>query len=194
MNLLHDAVACKFRPGNEQGILQIHLIHLVVAVVGEFRVAGEGQIAGFITVVGDGQCPDLILGIQRHIVKGFGADAGIVRAHPGVAHAVTALRFVQIQGLAHRHPGGRPEIPAVVVPDVQIPSGLVEVIEDIPQNPSVGAGGGETVAAGVVGDNRAIFGRTQIVDPGCRGVRLRDDVLPISVIEVSVLHGKTLLI
>ena len=150
MNLLHDAVAREFRPGDEQGVLQIYLIHLIVAVVGEFGVTGEGQISGVVTVVGDGQSPNLILGIQGHIVQRLGVDAGIVRIHPGVAHAVAALRLVLLQRLAHGHPGRGPEIPAVVVPDVQIPTRLVKVIEHIAQDASVGAGGGEAVAAGVV--------------------------------------------
>ena len=54
--------------GNEQGVLEIHLILLVVGIVGELGIAGDGQVPDFAVSVGDFQAPDLIGLPQRHII------------------------------------------------------------------------------------------------------------------------------
>ena len=58
--------------------------------------------------------------------------------------------------------------------------------------PQEAAGGGalvERVAAGVVGDDRAVLRRAEVVGPRARGVGAGDDVFLGVVVEVTVLHG-----
>ena len=171
VDLLGDAVAGKEGPADEEGILQIHLVLLVVVVVGEFRVARQGQFPGGVGGVGHRQLPHFMGAVLGHIVDRFGVDARIVGEHPGVAHAVAAFAGVVLQVLAHRLPGSRPEIPAGVVPQVEVPAGAVELVEDVAQDAAVGAGLGKAVAAGVVGDDGAVLRRAEIVLPRGRGYR-----------------------
>ena len=188
VDLLGDSVALKQGPADEKGILEVHLVLLVVAVIGKFRIAGQGQAAGPVRVIGDGEGPDFIGLALRHIVNCLGGDACIACLHPGVAHAVAALDLVIFQVLGHRLPRGRPEVPAVVIPQIDVPARLVKLVEHIPEHPAVGARPLKAVAAGVVGDDGAVGRRPQIVDPGGRGVGTVDHIFAGFVIKISVSH------
>lgn len=47
VNPLHDAVPFKQCPGNEQRVLQIHLILFVIAVICKFSITRQGKISCF---------------------------------------------------------------------------------------------------------------------------------------------------
>ena len=116
-------------------------------------------------------------------------DSGVVRQHFRVSGAVTAFAFVDGQILAHRLPGGRPVVPAFIVPDVEVATGLIEAVEDVAQDPTVGTGLSKAVAAGVVGNQCAVGRASQVVGPGGRGRWVGDDVFPIPVVKIAVVHG-----
>lgn len=150
VDLLGQPVAGEHRAADKQRILQVDLVLLVVAVVGELGIAGQGQAAGGGADVGHPQRPHLIGAAVRHIVGSLGRDTGLVGQHAGVAHAVTAAAAVVREVLAHRLPGGGPEIAAVVVPQVEIAPRLVELVEHIAQDAPVGARPRKAVPARIV--------------------------------------------
>ena len=188
VDLLGDAVALEQGAADEEGVLQVDLVLLVVAVVGELGVTGQGQAAGAVRLVGHRQGPDLIGLAPGHIVGGLRGDAGIARLHFGVAHAVAALAPVGVQRFCHRLPGGGPVVAAGIVPQIEVAAGLVELVEHIPQDPAVGAGPGKAVASRMVGDDGAVLRRAQIVDPGGRGIGAVDHVFTGGIVKVSVSH------
>ena len=98
--------------------------------------------------------------------------------------------FVLIQGriFADRLPGSGPEVLRLVVPKIEVAAGLVELVKNIAQNAPVGAGLRKTVASGVVGDNRAVFGRTEVVHPRCGCIGSLDDIFAVFLIKISVSH------
>src|SRR5699024_9851054 len=184
VDLLGDAVCLGQVAADEEGVLQVDLVLLVVAVVGELGVTGQGQAAGAVRLVGHRQGPDLIGLAPGHIVGGLRGDAGIARLHFGVAHAVAALAPVSVQRLCHRLPGGGPVVAAGIVPQIEVAAGLVELVEHIPQDPAVGAGPGKAVASRMVGDDGAVLRRAQIVDPGGRGIGAVDHVFTGGIVKV----------
>ena len=193
VDLLGDPVAFKHSPADEEGILEVDLILLVVAVVGELSIACQGQAAVPVRVIGDGEGPDFISFALGHIVDGLGGDVCIAGFHPGVAHAVAALDLVVVQVFSHRLPGSGPEISALIIPQIDIPARLVKLVEHIPENPAVGTRPLEAVAAGVVGDDGAVGRRPQIVDPGGGGVGAVDHIFAGFVIKISVSHTRCFL-
>ena len=188
VNLLADAVSVKQRAGDELGVLQVHLVLLVIAMAGEFGVAGEGQGPGAVRVVAHRQPPDLMGSVQGHVVGRLAVDAAVIRLHDRIAHTVTADAFVCIQVLTHRLPGRRPEISRLTVPEVDVTPRLVELVEHVAQNPSVGSGFYEAVAPRVVGNQGPVLRRTQVVGPRRGGVGPSDDVLTGLMVKISVLH------
>ena len=132
-------------------------------------------------------------GVQGDVIQGFGPYAAVQGFDFGIGGAVTADGFILFQGLFRGTPGGGPEIAAFVVPQVDIPAGLVELVEHIPENPSGGAGLDEGIAAGVLGDDGAVGGTAQVIGPGHGRAGVGDDVFPGRVVEVTVLHPRYLL-
>ena len=188
VNLLADPVFVEQGSGDKLGVLQVHLVLLIIAVAGKLRVAREGQRPGAVRVVAHRQPPDLVGPAQGHIISRLAVDAAIIRRHDRVAHSVAALAFVRIQVLSHRLPGGGPEVPRLVVPKIEIPPRLVELVEHIPKNPSVGPGFDKAVASGVVGDQRPVLRGAQVVGPRGRGVGPGDHVLMGLIVKKSILH------
>ena len=79
---------------------------------------------------------------------------------------MTAFTFITAGFFSYRLPGSGPVILRFIIPYVKIASGLVKAVEDITQNPSVCSGFCKAVAAGIVRDDRPVFGGAQIIDPG----------------------------
>jgi hypothetical protein len=136
-------------------------------------------------VIGDRRLPDLEGLAERDEVGDLGLDAGPARADDRVAEAVTAAIGLElgVRGL----PGRRPEVPAVPVPQVQVPAARIEgdAVVAVAGQPAESGIAVERVAAGGVGDDPEVLLAPQVVDPGQRGVRLRDDVLAGLVVEVA---------
>ena len=188
VDLLADPVLFEQGPADEEGILQIDLVLLIVAVVGEFGAAGHGQMPGRGREIGQGELPDFIGLSKRHIIQGLAADPVIFRADHSIACAVAAFALIFRQVLAHRLPGGGPVIAVPVVPDINIASGLVIAVEHIAEDPAVGAGFGEAVTARVIGNQSPVFGRSQIVGPGRRRIGPCYDIFLSAVIKITVFH------
>ena len=116
-------------------------------------------------------------------------DKGIIGNHLCIAQTVAALAFVDGQILSHRLPGGRPVIFRVPVVKIEVTSGLVKVIEYIAQYSAVCPGTGKAVAAGVIGDNCSIGGRTQVIHPGSRCVGMFNYIFAVFIIKITIVHG-----
>ena len=91
-----------------------------------------------------------MLRVKRNIVKRLRMDSRIIGHNLCVGRSVAAFAFVFAQVFSDRLPRRGPIIFCVVVPDVNVPSGLVKIVEHIAQDSSVGAGLGKAVAASVV--------------------------------------------
>jgi hypothetical protein len=136
-------------------------------------------------VIGDRRPPDLQGLAEWDEVDDLGLDAGPPRADDGVAEAVTAAIVLELG--VRRLPGRRPEVPAVPVPQVQVPATGVErdAVVAVAGQPAESGVAEERVAAGRVGDDPEVLLAAQVIDPGQRSVRLRDDVLAGLVVEVA---------
>ena len=185
---LLNAVSPEVGLGNKQRVLQVYQVLLVIRLVGEFTVAADGQVPNPVRIVPHQNPPNLVLRAQGHIVHCLGVNPRVVCQHVGVGDAVAALTVVLGQILSHRLPGSGPVVPAVIVPQVDVASGLVKVVEPIPKNSSIGARLAEAVAAGLIGNNRAVLGGAEIIRPGCRGIRPGDDIFPILIVKIAVFH------
>ncbi len=188
VNLLDDPVALELRSGDEQRILQIYLILFIIAVVGKFRIAGQRQIPLDVRTVRDRKRPHFMTFSQGNIIEGFGFDPVIACRHAGISHSVAAGAFVVCEILAHRLPGGGPVIPGLIVTNIEVSSRLIKIVKNITENPPVCAGFYKAVAAGMVGDDRAVFRGTQIIHPGRRRIRPVDHILPVFVVKISISH------
>ena len=103
---------------------------------------------------------------------------------------MTANRVVLRQRFAHRLPGGRPVIAAVVVAQVKVTAGLVHrhTVETQTQETAVRARFVKAVATGVVGNHGAVLSGAEVIAPRLRRVWPGDNVFFGIVVEVSVLH------
>ena len=188
VDLLDDPVPFKQGLRDKQGILQIHLILFVIAVVCKFGIAGQGQVPGPLRMIGDGKRPDLIGFSEGDVISGFRANPAVVGGHYGIAHAVAAFVPAQIQRLADGLPGGGPVVGGVVVPEVEVAPRLVEAVENVTEDPAVRAGFCKAVASRIVRNDGAVFRGAQVVDPGGRGVRAGDHIFSVQGVKVSVVH------
>ena len=111
VDLLADTVLAEQRPGDKLGVLQIDLVLLIVAVVGKFGVARQGQLPAPVRSVDHGQPPHLVRGALRDVKHRLAVDTAVVSQHFGIPRPVAALALVCIQILPHRLPGGGPEVP-----------------------------------------------------------------------------------
>ena len=193
VDVLHDAVALEGGIGDELGILEVDQILLVVALGGQLAVGHGGDGAHLVRIVGDLHAPDLMGGVHGHIVQHLGLDARILALDLRVGGAVAGDGLVLIQGLFHRTPGGRPVVAVLVVPQVDIAAGLVELVEGVAQDTAVGAGLDEGIAAGILGHDSAVLRAAQVVRPGHGRTGVRDHVFPCCVVEIAILHGHFLL-
>src|ERR1039458_8977737 len=86
--------------------------------------------------------------------------------------------------------GGRPVLAALVVAQVEIAAADVEgdVVIAIPRDPAQTRVAVEGIASGGIGNDSEIFLASQIVDPWQGRMWPGNDVFPIVVVEVTVLH------
>ncbi len=188
MNFLHNAVLGKERPGNEQRVLEIDLILFIVAVIGKFRVSGQSKIPRFPGMIADGERPYFVGLSEGNIIKRFGGNPVIFSCHFGISYAVAAFALIEFQIFPNGLPGSRPVVSGIVIPNIYIASRLVEMIEYIAQYPSICAGLGKTIAAGIVGNDRPVFRRTKVIYPGSRSVWPFNYIFPIFIIKISIFH------
>ena len=103
---------------------------------------------------------------------------------------MAAFALVLIKGLTYGRPGSRPVIPCFAVLKIDVTTGLVHSnrVEAVTDNTSVCAGFNEAVAACVIGNNCAVFGRAEIVRP-CRGsIGTGNHILFVLFIKKAVIH------
>ena len=157
--MLKDLIALKGGAADEQGVLQVHLILLVVALVGKLHESESGELSGGGAGVGHLCGPDFVGGILGHIIGHLGGDPRILRTHDGISGAVTDSGLVGIQGLAHGLPGGGPVIPGLIVPQIDESAGKGHFgIKAEAHDAAVGAALYETVPLCVAGDDGAVGG------------------------------------
>ena len=189
VDVLEDLVALKAGACDEQGVLEVDLVLLVVIVVGELYETECRQVSRLVAVVGDDSTPYLIGSADGNIICDLRRDAGIVCGNHGISCAVAADALVGIQRLAYRLPGGRPVVLGVVVTQVDVASRQRHHgVEPETADSAVCARLDKAVAGSVVRDHCAVFRGTQVVDPGCRRIRMIDDILFVFQIKVTILH------
>ena len=188
MHIMHDAVLTEFRLCHKAAVLQVDQVLFIVAVVGEFRIGAHGKGARLIGCICDLDIPDFMACLIRHVIDGFRCDAGIVRAHFCIALTMTDFRMIVLQVLSDRLPGSGPVIPGIIVPEIDIAARLIGIRKQIPQDAALCAGAHKAVAARIGGNQRTVFRRAEIVGPGRRGIRTRDDIFPRFIVKITVLH------
>ena len=63
----------------------------------------------------------------------------VVCEHSGISHAVAASGLIGSKILSHGLPGRGPVVFGIIVPDINIASGLVKLVENITKDASVRA-------------------------------------------------------
>ncbi len=119
-----------------------------------------------------------------HEEKDIGLQPVLLPRHPGIAHAVAALIGVEggLAGLPARIPD-RVAILDVVIAAAGVHGYAVVAVAEDPAEFGVLA---EAVTACGIGNQGEEILRPHVVDPRPRGGRIRDDVLPVGVVEMSV--------
>ena len=178
------------RLDDELGILEVRQVVGHAPTAGEFAIGEDRELARLLRFVGHLQPPVLEQLAERNEVGRLRLDAAIARRDDGVGGAVAAGALVSGQRFADRLPGGAPIITARLVPEIEIAARLVhrDRVGADAQEPAVERTAVETVAAGVVRDNRSILDRTEVIAPWTRRVRTRDDVLFGGIVEIAVVH------
>ena len=117
----------------------------------------------------------------------FRCDPVLFPGDDRIAQAVAAL--VGIDFGTGRLPAGIPDARAVLyieIDAVRIEGDIVVAVAGNAEELGVLI---ESIAAGRIGDEAEEVPVPEVVDPGERGPRRRNDVLPCGVVEVTVLHG-----
>ena len=155
----------------------------------ELDAGKNGELRRLFAAIRHLELPDLQRLAERHEIAGPRVDLVVTGTDDGVAHAVAAFVIVQLgpRGL----PGRRPELPRVVVPDVEIAPAEIKrrVVVAVARQPAQARIAVKGIPAGGVGDDAEVGFTTQIVDPRQRGVGPGDDVFATLVVKVSVTHG-----
>ena len=101
---LLDKVVLEICVSDEQGVLKVYLILLVVVLVNEFTITGNGDATG----LGIGICylavPYLVGCILGNVVKSLGLYSLVFGCDNGISGSVMALALIRIEGLADRCP------------------------------------------------------------------------------------------
>ena len=169
-----------------------HLEILVVdgdLVVGELRVGADAEAPGPPALVDQGQIPQLRPlppGDKQRLGRPYAPAAALVYR---VAQPVAAPVIPQIPpaGL----PGDAPVFPRLVVPEIEV---VPRPVHGDPVGPEAGdpvvlGAPAEEVAPGGVVDHGAQLLHPQIVGPGDGHVHPVDDIFPLLLVKVSILHG-----
>ena len=193
VDALQDMIFVELGDGDELGVLHVHQILGVEALGGELTVAEHANLPRLVARIGNSQPPDLVGSVQGHVIQRLGRDTVIFAFDLGVAGAVAGDGVVFLQILFHGPPGGRPEIAAVLVAQIDIAARLVKLVEHIAQDAARRAGLDEAVAARVLGHDGAVLRRAQVVGPGHGRAGIGDDVFAFRVVKETELHGELLL-
>src|ERR1019366_4356528 len=112
----------------------------------------------------------------------------VFRTDDGVAHAMTARVLLQIA--AGGHPGRGPVLAILVVAQIDVAPAVIEwhVIVARPRDAAQTRIAIKGISAGGVGDDAVVCLAPQIVDPWQGCIRPRDDVLPVPIVKIAVLH------
>ena len=172
------------------GGIEAHLEILVVhrdLVEAEFQIGKYGQIPLFSGIVAQPHVPDLHRVVNGRKQGLLGIDAGVVAEVLAVAEAVAA--GIVLLGLAHGLPGHGPEVPGVVVPEVDIVAGAVHgAVGPEAGNAVVLRGLVEHIARRSVIEDTVEILQANIVGPGCGDIHPVDDILPAGVVKIAITH------
>ena len=172
------------------GGIEAHLEILVVhgdLVEAEFQIGKYGQIPLFSGIVAQPHVPNLHRVVNGRKQGLLGIDAGVVAKILAVAQAVAA--GIVLLGLAHGLPGHGPEIPGIVVPEVDIVAGAVHgAIGPEAGNAVVLRGLVEHIARRSVVEDTVEILQANVVGPGCGDIHPVDDILPAGVVKIAITH------
>ena len=157
MQQLHDPVSLKPGACNKTAVLQIYLILLIIIMIREFSITGKRQTAFIFRTIYCRNAPDLIGFSFRHIITCFGEYMMIFRLKHRISHTMTATAFIILLILSNRFPGSGPKIPILIIPDINVTARLIETIEIVAKNTTIGTGFSETVAARIIGNQCTIL-------------------------------------
>ena len=150
MNTLYHAVLPEKGAGDVSGILQIHKILLIIAVIGKLSIAGDRQLSFPFGSIAHTYMPYLPVTTHRHIPHRIRTDPAIGRTHTGISQPVPAFAGIFLQRFPHRLPGCRPEVPVRIVSQIDIPARPVRSVKLITKNPAVCPRLHEAVPAGII--------------------------------------------
>src|SRR6516162_1579262 len=153
----------------------------------------DRKVCGTLAMICNRELPDLKIFVERNEVPGTRLYASRARANDRVAQAMATevILELSLSGL----PGRRPEFAGIIVTDIDIaPAEIARgVVVAVAGNSPQARVTIEGISAGGIGDDAEISLAAQIVDPRQRRVRLRDYVLTMLLVEVSVIHAGRLL-
>src|SRR5450755_3614381 len=185
--LMIDDVVFYLHLSNAEVALKISGIVLRIPQA-EFDGRKDRERGRRLPLVGHRELPDLEIFIERDEIAGAGQDATPLGTDGAVAHAVPAGILLHIA--MGRLPGWRPVIACLVVAYVNVPSAQIEgdivvaVARDTAQ-PRVAI---ERVTTGSIGNDAEVGLASQIINPWQRSIWPGNDIFPILVVKVSVLH------
>ena len=157
VDLLTDPVPGKQRPRDEHRILEIDLILLIIAVIGELTGTCDREFPLRIGVIAHSEHPDFIAHTVRNIVDGLAVDPLIVRIKYRITRPVAAHALICVRIFADRLPGSGPVVSICVVAQINIAARLIKTIKYVAENTAICAGFGKAVPARMVGNKRAVF-------------------------------------
>ena len=183
-------------PHSAEGVLNVDLIGFGVPLTGVFDISEKRQLAGRVAAVGHAANSVLKVLVQRHKTSGVAFDSGIGRFDPRVGSTGATGGAVGRQRLADRLPGTGPEVAGVAVAQVEVSARLIHRngIKAQTREPAQRRRAEETVAAGVVGNDRSILGGAQVVAPGLGGIGAINHIFAIHIVKMAVLHMDSFII
>ena len=149
IDLFQDEAVVEFRLRDELRILHVHQVLGIEAFGRQLGIAEYADLSGLVRQVLQADPPDLMGRSHGDIIQGLAADPVVLADDLRIAGAVMAFRFILLQRFGHRLPAGGPEIAGLFIPQVDISSGLVKLVERIPEDPSGSPALDETVSAGI---------------------------------------------
>jgi hypothetical protein len=175
---------------DEERVLEVDQVLGRVPLVRELAVCECRKLPGLVGGVGDLEPPILELLPERDEIGRLRRDARVFRRDDGIRRPMPADRLVFIERFPHRLPGHRPVVGRLVVPEIEVPAGLVhrDGVESEAHEASLCPGLVEAVPAGVVRDDGPVLGRPEVVAPGSRGIRPGYHVFLRGVVKVAVAH------
>ena len=157
VNLFQKEVVVEFRPCDELCVLHVHQVLGVKALRRQFRVSEYADLPRPVGQVLHADPPNLMSRAHGTIIHRTAPDPVVFTDEFGIARPVVAFGFILVQRLPDRLPAGAPEVTRLFIPQIDIPSGFVKLIEGIAEDPSGGPALDEAVSAGVYRNNRAVI-------------------------------------